>query len=503
VLKSVGGADFLVGARVKELQSMTKPTSGNWLGRLSRSLLAGGNRYAASRPGRHYSLALERLEDRTLLSVAIAATNNSGHGYAALSFNQSGGYVPPDTCGAAGPTNYVETVNQTLAIYNPKATGASATTASLSTFWFSTGGLARADGGSGLSDPIVTYNDQIGRFVVGDQDVDFHTHVSTFDIAVSRSSSPATLGTADWSFYRIVTTQSGFDADYPGNFGYNHDAFVVTLNMFGVISGGHCQVISVNNTDLANNVSQTSLHVFQNNLNDFSDRPTTMHDSVAGDPMWLITEHGNNTSIDAIKMTNVLSTSPTFTYTNLPVTAYSGVVSPLNPNGTTVTTNIDSRIQKAGEWGGTLVAAHSVSVSSTQDVIQWYAINVSGTPTLKDQGRVSAGNNTYLTYPAIDINSAGTIGLTYMRSGTDASNDYLSMYITGRNTTDAAGTMEAPVLVPAGTGQANYADFASGDGPATSAASMSIPPTAVSGQPANSPTPRPRPTGAPLSPTST
>jgi hypothetical protein len=61
---------------------------------------------------------LERLEDRTLPSVTIAATNNNGNGYAALDFNQSGGYTPPDTVGAAGPTNsstglgaYVETVN--------------------------------------------------------------------------------------------------------------------------------------------------------------------------------------------------------------------------------------------------------------------------------------------------------------------------------------------------------------------------------------------------------
>src|SRR5262249_25541664 len=195
------------------------------------------------------------------------------------------------------------------AIYSPKATGAAATTASLSTFWFTTGGLAHADSGSGLSDPIVAYNDQIGRFIVGDQDVNFNTHVSTFDIAVSKSSSPSTLTTADWTFYRIVTTESGFDADYPGNFGYNRDAFVFTLNMFGVVSGGHCQIVSINNTDLANGVTQSSLHVFKNDLADFSDRPTVMHDSVAGDPMWLITEHGDSRSIDVIKMTGVLSSA--------------------------------------------------------------------------------------------------------------------------------------------------------------------------------------------------
>ena len=52
--------------------------------------------------------------------------------------------------------------------------------------------------------------------------------------------------------------------------------------------------------------------------------------------------------------------------------------------------------------------------------------------------------------------------MTYMKSGNDTSTDYMSMYVTGRNPGDAAGTMQAPVVVPAGTGQANYKDFASG-----------------------------------------
>ena len=94
--------------------------------------------------------------------------------------------------------------------------------------------MTRTDSGSGLSDPIVTYDEQIGRFIIGDQDVDFTTHVSAFDLAVSKTNNPTTLSTADWTFYKITTTESGYDADYPGNFGYNHDALVFTLNMFGV-----------------------------------------------------------------------------------------------------------------------------------------------------------------------------------------------------------------------------------------------------------------------------
>ena len=115
--------------------------------------------------------------------------------------------MPPDTSGAAGPSAYVETVNQSVALYTSKATGAGAVTDSLSHFLFTTGGLTRADSGSGLSDPVVTYDEQIGRFIVGDQDVNFNTHVSAFDLAVSKTNNPTTLSAADWTFYKITTTR--------------------------------------------------------------------------------------------------------------------------------------------------------------------------------------------------------------------------------------------------------------------------------------------------------
>ncbi|MBI3412149.1 MAG: DUF11 domain-containing protein [Planctomycetes bacterium] len=405
--------------------------------------------------------AVERLEDRTVPTVSI--TSN----YTGLDFNQSGGFVPPDTVGAAGPSNYVESVNQELAVYSPKATGGTQVRDSFTHFYFTTGGLTRADSGSGLSDPIVAYDELIGRFIVGDQDVNFSTHVSAFDVAVSKTSNPSTLSAGDWNFYKITTTESGFDADYPGNFGYNRDGFVFTLNMFGVVSGGHLQVVAVDANDLANGVTQANLHVYKNDVNDFSVRPTTMHGSVAGDPMWLVTEHGDGTSIDVIKMTSatgtILSNACTFTYTNLPVTAYSAVAPPKNPNGTTITNNIDSRIMKSASSSGTLVATHAVSLSATQDVAQWYAVNLSGaTPTLSQQGRVSAGANTYIYYPGIDINPSGQIGMSYMQSGTDTSTDFMSMWVAGRVPTDASGTMETSVKVPAGSGVANYHDFAMG-----------------------------------------
>lgn len=61
---------------------------------------------------------IQALEVPSMLSVSVL--NNVGQGYAGLSFNQSGGYVPPDTNGAAGPYAGVEIVNQTVALYPKK-----------------------------------------------------------------------------------------------------------------------------------------------------------------------------------------------------------------------------------------------------------------------------------------------------------------------------------------------------------------------------------------------
>ena len=414
---------------------------------------------------------------RSLGMFAAPISNNGGSGYAGIDFTHSGGYVPPDTCGAVGPGAYIETTNQEVAIYTPKASGSTAVMDSLQDFFFTRGGLPHASGGSGLSDPIVTYDELIGRYIVGDQDVDFNAHVSNFLVAVSKSSNPSTLTTSDWTFYYINTTEPGYDADYPGNFGYNGDAWVFTLNMFSVAgTGNHVQVESVSAADLAAGVSESSLHAYKNDLSDFAVRPTTMHGSVSGDPMWFVSEHGDNASIDVIRMTSVLSNSATFSYYNVPVNSYSKVVPPVNPNGSQITTNIDSRILKAAESNNKLVATHAIAVSSTEDAARWYLIDLSsGTPTLSDQGQVSAGNNTYQTYPAIDINSNGFIGLTFMRSGTDTGTDYMSMYVTGRGSSDASGTMQTPTLVPAGTGQANYSDF-SGSGRAGDLSGINVDP---------------------------
>ena len=319
--------------------------------------------------------------------------------------------------------------------------------------------MSRTDSQSYIDYPVTAYDELIGRFIVYDKDISF-TGASAFDFAVSRSSNPTTLSAADWAFYKINNTESGYMPGNLSSLGYNADAVVFTANMYGTTSD-HVQVVSIKAADLANAVA--SPKVVKTDLNNWpafwTVRPTAMHGSVPGDPMWLVSEHRDNQSIDVIKMTGELTSSPSFTVTNLAVTPYSAPVPPLNPDGTAFSSP-GSDIKQAAESNGTLVAAQTVGVSSTQDVIQWYAINVgSGSPSLAQQGRVGGGDNTYAVYPAIDINPAGQIGMTYLQMGTDTATDFMSMWVTARTSADAPGTMEPPVLVPAGTGQANYSGY--------------------------------------------
>jgi hypothetical protein len=431
-----------------------------WLRRLFDS--SARHRRGPQRIGRSLHpvrLCLEALEDRTLLSVTIAGTNNGGNGYTGIDYAQSQG-IPPDSQGAVGPTNYVETTNQEIAIYSPKSTGASKVSDSLGYFLGTVGGLPIV----GDFDPVSIYDDNMpgqtastGRFIIEDMFTDTAGHKSTLDVAVSKSASPQTLTAADWNFYQINSTlpDGAYDADFPGNLGFNKDAVFTTLNMR---SENEVAVVSLNATDLVNGVTQSQLHVGLNKLTGIQYvRPTTEHDAVAGDPEWLVSEVANpldRAHINVYKMTNVLSSNATFTTTTLAVNAYQGIAFPLNPDFSRITDTTNTSIQKVAEANNTLVATQTVGVSVTQDDVRWYIIDVSsGTPTIKDQGDVTTGDNTYLVYPSIDINPSGQIGMTYMRTGTDSKTDYLSMWITGRTSSDPAGTMETPVLVPAGAGQ--------------------------------------------------
>lgn len=369
---------------------------GSWIRKVASGFSArGSGKHAKSKAGRGlrqkkgYRPFVDLLEDRTVLSVSIL--NGGGLGYAG-----SSGGSPPDETGAAGPSCYIETSNGNLAIFAPKATGTVLATANPDTFFFTTGGLTQITAGSQrVADVTSVYADQMGgtgRFVIGNIDISKTANVSQFVFAVSTSNNPTTFTTADWRFYAVTTTEgSGMTqawTDYPGNPGFNADAFVVTFNM---AQGGqltnNTQIVSINAADLAAGnplvLAGAGQNVFRNDIAGATNfRPVAMHDAVAGDPMWLIHDAGDGNNLDVRRMANVLSTTPTFTNTALALPAgrtftTAGINDPLNPNSTTMN-DVPRRILKAGEFNDTIVASQTVPVAPFSVITA--TIRVGGTP---------------------------------------------------------------------------------------------------------------------------
>jgi Bacterial Ig domain len=422
-------------------------------------------RNSRRRPLRSMRPMFELLEDRSLPSVTILSGTDG------LDFAATGDGAPPDTIAAAGPNHIVEMVNTDIAIYT-KA-GAQVFHQDLSQFFGS------VFAGNAISDPFVMYDEQAQRFVVGvlDLSVSFFGTISSDRLmfAVSDSSDPTADtngdGKAFSEMHSIDLTESvpagTVFADYP-RVGWNADGYAVTFNMFttGFFNTyDHASVVMVDKASAtdANNASFTfRLSDVPGGVGHATLAPATMHGSIAStpgspQPMYFVEEkldsNGNpvGNAIRVVTATNLL-TSPSFQFTDVPVASYSAPPSATQKGTTALMTTNDSRVLNA-EWrNNQLAAAQTVGVSSdSQAHARWYVFNTSGVPVLSQQGTIGVGSGSHSYFPSIAIAPSGDLGMTFIQS---SSNEYMSMYVTGRTSADPAGTMQTPVVAQAG--QAPY-----------------------------------------------
>jgi streptogramin lyase len=368
-----------------------------------------------------------------------------------LSFdNTTCGCIPPDTNDAVGPTNVVETTNTAIRI------------------WDKAGNVQLSEEISQLfnipafSDPYIVYDDIAQRFVF----TMLTSNSSGGDgvaLVVSKDSNPMD----GWLTAQIVDFGTNL-LDFP-KLGFNADAYVITGNLFGP-SDTPLQVIAVDKSQL-----------FQGNFVDYlyqrhpgfpdhfrAEVPAQMHGARPGSPMYLVEEagYGNGSAARIVTLTNELSNSPTFVDTDIPVNPYGFPAAASQPGDPFSVATNDTTFSHA-EWRmingqGMLVSAQNVSEADdgfSTSRVRWYEFNTSGTPSLVQQGTINPGPgvSTYYGAPALDIN--GDIGISYMES---SSNEFVSMYVAGRQVTDPLGTMSAGTDVAPGT-QTGFFFFRAGD----------------------------------------
>jgi hypothetical protein len=181
--------------------------------------------------------------------------------------------------------------------------------------------------------------------------------------------------------------------------------------------------------------------IFQNTRGNFAMIPARMHGAVAGGPMWFAQSGwSGGSSADIVRMDNVLTSTPSFKDNNIAVNSYSMPSSVLQP-GSTVAPE-DCRTQHV-EWNNGQLVFSFDSASGSDAAAAWFRVNTSGSsPVLSDQGVIHPASGVSTYFPAVSIDSAGNMGLTYMES---SASEYVSMYVTGRRPADAVGAMAAPI----------------------------------------------------------
>jgi hypothetical protein len=278
---------------------------------------------------------------------------------------------------------------------------------------------------------------------------------SLIQFAVSNSADP-TAGWTEQHAINVTEHQQPIGkqlwADFP-RLGWNADAYVISMNMFTLSnpSFDHEQVVAIQKSTATDANNTTFTYFTSNPAGHFSIlAPAVMHGALAGDPMWLV-ESGAGTTIQVVKMTNVLSSSPVFATTNVAVNSYIAPPAAAQRGSPQTIDTGNTRIRSV-EWrNNRLVAAHNIGLSGEAIPVahaRWYEFSTSGaTPTLTQQGTISPGTGVHTYYPSIAISGNGDLGMTYMES---SASEYMSMYVTGQKLGDPAGSMQVPILVKAG-----------------------------------------------------
>ena len=401
---------------------------------------------------RHFNTAQAQLGDpvhqssfaSNIALLAPTITRNwegMGQGFSgpAGAFSLTG--APPDTNGDVGPNHYVQTVNQELTIWNKSGTALYGPKP-INTLFAGFGGNCEVDNDG---DPIVLYDPMADRWFISQFAVTNPAGHYLQCIAVSQTNDPT------GSYFRYSYDYGNNFNDY-GKAGVWPDAYYFTYNMFaGGSTFAGAQICAFDRSAMLTGAAATQ-QCFSTSTSFGGLLPADLDGArqpPAGEPEFVI---GMNSAANGLALwkfhvdwttpSNTTFTGPTV----LPVAAFSEACAGgtcIPQSGTTQ--QLDSladrmmyRLQYRN-FGDheSLVTNHSVTAGSSTGV-RWYEIrSPNASPTVFQQGTYAPDSN-YRWMGSAAMDGSGGIGLGYSISSAAS---FPSIRFTGRNATDAAGTM--------------------------------------------------------------
>jgi hypothetical protein len=399
------------------------------------------------------STAVEDTAVQQTTQPLVAATNGlsfEGIGQGFTGFSLGG--APPDTNGAVGATQYVQTVNAALAVFD-KATGQLKFGAeTFKTLFSGFGGPCQNDGGS---DPVVLYDKMANRWLLSILITTKGQHSECLAIS--------TTSDATGSYNRYEMPFTTVLNDFP-KWGVWPDAYYMTGNEFDDTSGfiGR-QACAVNrNAAINGQPLQMVCLPFPTSVPGAA-LPSDMDGiarPAAGTPNFIFALGGDHASLLMFKFHVDFSNTSNSTFTG-PTTIPVAAFNELCPGSSCVpqagTTQLLSSIgdvpnhrvayRNFGDHES-IVLNHSVSANSVAGV-RWYEIrNPNGTPTVFQQGTFQPDSN-WRWMGSVAMDQSGDIAAGYSQS---SSAIHPEIAVTGRTPSDPLGTLETENVVFSGSG---------------------------------------------------
>jgi hypothetical protein len=329
----------------------------------------------------------------------------------------SGGWVPPDSTLAVGPTDVVEMVNNRYAVYNKSGTQLSSS--SLDAFWKG-GGVTPVNFSY---DPRLLYDSANSRWIAAAADNAGKS--DNFLVAVSKTSDP----TAGWNAYSIqVNPTTKYWGDFP-TLGTNKDGIFLTSNNFNGNTPEGSTVITIDKAALLGSTLKYSRIENQAySVSGSTPQPTVdlgntaMPEAVLGEytPSGYIRRSDINGPLNATTVTSAPLIS---------VNAYNTPVAATQPNGVTPLDAGDTR------FSSSVVRTASNDIWAVQtvldptfnhDSIRYLDIDAT-TNTVKQQGLIHDAGFSFF-YPSIAVNPSGQVAIGF--SGTAAvTSDTLNSFV--------------------------------------------------------------------------
>jgi hypothetical protein len=413
------------------------------------------------RPGRPNSMNphVQSSFGTALIPTASNNFDGVGNGFTGPNGTFTVASAPPDTNGAVGPQDYVQTVNTDFAVFNKDATrGAIGSVrygpVAINTLWSGFGGLCQTDNDG---DPTVVYDGMANRWVISQFAVTNPNPNFYQCIAVSTTSDPT------GSYYRYAFSYTNFP-DYP-KMGVWPDGYYVTYNLFNAAGTTFlgAQDCAFNRSQMLTGAAATQ-QCFTTSTSYGGLLPANLDSPTqppAGSPNYVVALD-TTTSLAFWKFHVDWATPANSTFTgpsSIAVASYAqacGGGTCIPQSGTT--NQLDSLADRAmyrlayRNFGSyeSLVVDHAVTVGSTVGM-RWYELrSPNATPTVYQSGTYSP-DSTYRWMGSIAQDQSGDMAMGF---STSSSSVHPGISYTGRLVGDALNTMsqgESSIIVGAGS----------------------------------------------------